>query len=68
MTVFNKKSKKKISIMEIISWDVLMFCQILLLPQVKRSEIIGVYEMPDELPNDLRIKGKKKNQENIKIC
>ena len=56
--------------MEIISWDVLMFCQILLLPQVKRSEIIGVYEMPDELPNDLRlgIIGKKKNQENIKIC
>ena len=38
-----------------------MFYQILLLPQVKRSAIIsnkhGLYELPQELPKDLRIIG-----------
>ena len=37
-----------------------MFYQILLSPEVKRSVIIsnkqGVYELPHELPNDLRLK------------
>ena len=41
-------------------WDFLMLCQILLLPQVKWSAIIsnkqGVYELPHELPNDLRLR------------
>ena len=44
--------------MEIILWDLLMFYQIFLSPQVKRSVIIsnkqGAYELPQELPNDLR--------------
>ena len=51
--------------MEIILWDFLMFYQIFLSPQVKRSAITsnkqGVYELSHELPNDvrLRILGKK---------
>ena len=51
--------------MEIILWDFLMFYQIFLSPQVKRSSIIsnkqGVYELSHELPNDLRLRilGKK---------
>ena len=54
--------------MEIILWDILNFYQILLLAQVKRSAIIsnkqGVYELPDELPDDLRLRilGNKKRQ------
>ena len=36
-----------------------MFYQIFLSPQVKRSAIIshkyGIYELPHELPNDLRL-------------
>ena len=54
--------------MEIILWDILNFYQILLLVQVKRSAIIsnkqGVYELPDELPDDLRLRilGNKKRQ------
>ena len=47
----------KAIIIEIILWDFLMFYQIFLLPQVKRSAIIshkqGVYELPHELTNDL---------------
>ena len=39
--------------------DFLMFYQILLSPQVKRSAIIslkhGIYELPHELANDLRL-------------
>ena len=54
---FNKKLKS--TIMEIILWDFLMFYQIFRSPQVKRSTIIsnkqGVYELPKELPNDLRL-------------
>ena len=45
--------------MEIILWDFLMFFQIFLSPQVKRSAIIGnkqgVYELPNEFLNDLKI-------------
>ena len=54
--------------MEIILWDILNFYQILLLAQVKRSAIIsnkqGVYELLDELPDDLRLRilGNKKKQ------
>ena len=37
-----------------------MFCQIFLSPQVKRCAIItykhGIYELPHELPKDLRLK------------
>ena len=37
-----------------------MFYQLFLLPQVKRCAIItykhGIYELPHELPNDLRLK------------
>ena len=43
----------------IIFLDYLMFCQIFLSPQVKRWSIItykhGIYELPHELPNDLRL-------------
>ena len=46
--------------MDIILWDFLMLYQIFISPQVKRSAIIsnkqGVYELPHELPNDLRLK------------
>ena len=46
--------------MEIILWDFLMFYQIFLSPQVKQSAIVsnkqGVYELPHELPNDLRLR------------
>ena len=42
----------------IICWYFLMFYQIILSPQVKRWAFItykhGVYELPHELPNDLR--------------
>ena len=53
--------------MEIILWDFLMFYQIFLSPQVKRSAIISneqsVYELPDKLLNDLRLRilGNKEN-------
>ena len=40
--------------------DFLMFCQIFFSSQVKRCAIItyehGIYELPDELPNDLRFR------------
>ena len=42
-----------------IFWDFLMFYQIFFSPQVKRWAIItykhDVYELPDELPNNLRL-------------
>ena len=45
--------------MVVIFWDFLMFDQIFLSPQVKRSVIIsnkrGIYELPHKLPNDLRL-------------
>ena len=42
--------------MEIILWDSLMLCQILLLPQVKWSAIISNNQGVYELPNDLRLR------------
>ena len=40
--------------------DIFMFYQICLLPQVKRSLIIsnkhGIYELPQEFPNELRLR------------
>ena len=43
----------------IMFWDFSMFCQIFLSPQVKPWAIItykhGIYELPHELPNDLRL-------------
>ena len=43
----------------IIFWDFFIFCQIFLLPQVRRSVIIinknGVYELPREFPKDLAL-------------
>ena len=57
-------------ILVIIFWDFLMFYQIFLSPQVKRIVIIsnkhGIYELPDELPNDLRLKKTRKYQEDLK--
>ena len=44
----------------IIFWDFLVFYQIFLSPQVKRWTIStykhGIYELPKELPNDLRLR------------
>ena len=41
-----------------IIWDFSMFYQLFLSPQVKQQVIItykrGIYELPHELPNDLR--------------
>ena len=46
------------TIIFIIFWDFLMVYQIFLSPQVKPCEIItythGIYELPHELPNDLK--------------
>ena len=48
------------AIMKIILWDFLMFYQIFLSPQVKRTAIIsnrqGVYELLHELPDNLRLR------------
>ena len=48
-----------LAIIFIISWDFLMFYQISLSPELKRSAIIsnkhGIYELPNELPNDFRL-------------
>ena len=45
------------TIILIILWDILMFYQIFLLPQVKQCVIINhkhaTYELPHKLPNDL---------------
>ena len=50
----------KATIICMIFWDFLMFYQIFLLPQVKRYVIItykhGMYELPQELSNDLRLR------------
>ena len=48
------------TILPIIFWDILMFDKIFVSPQVKRIVIIsnkhGIYELPHELPNDLRLR------------
>ena len=57
------------TIIFIIFWDFLMFYQIFLSPHVKQCAIIaykhGIYEMPHELPNNVRltILEIRKNQE-----
>ena len=47
------------TIIFIIFWDFLMFYQIFLSAQVKRSVIVtykrGIYDMPHEMPHDLRL-------------
>ena len=54
------KEKKKLQTIMAIFWDILMFDQILLSPQVKGSMIIsnkhGMYELPHNLPEDLRLR------------
>ena len=58
--------------MVIIFLEFLMFDQIFLSPQIKRSVIIsnkhGIYELPHELPNNLRLRILEimKYQENLK--
>ena len=46
--------------MVIIFWNFLLFDQIFLSPQVKRSLVIsdkyGIYELPRELPNHLKLR------------
>ena len=57
-----KKNKRKRKLQTIMAkfWDILMFDQILLSPQVKGSMIInnkhGMYELPHNLPEDLRLR------------
>ena len=47
-------------ILAIIFWEILMFDKILVSPKVKRIVIIsnkhGIYQLPHEFPNDLRLK------------
>ena len=54
------------TIMVIIFWEILVFYQIFLSPEVKRSEIIsnkhGIYELPHKLPNNLRLRKLAKNK------
>ena len=61
----NSQIKFKTTMLEstinfVIFWEFLMFYQIFLSPQVKRWAIItykhGIYELPHELPNDLRLR------------
>ena len=53
--------KKILQTIIFIFWDSLMFYQILPSPQVKQCAVItykhGIYEMPHELPNNLRLLG-----------
>ena len=55
-----KNSKNDSAIRFIIFWDFSMFYQIFLAAQMKRCAIIdykhGIYELPHELPNDLRLR------------
>ena len=48
------------TIIFITFWDSSMFYQILLSPQEKQCAIItnkhGIYELPNELPNDFRLR------------
>ena len=48
------------TILVIIFWDFLMFCQIFLSPQVERIVIIGnkhgIYELHHQLPNNLTLR------------
>ena len=46
--------------MDIIFWEFLLLYQIFFSPQMQRSVIIsnkhGIYDLPDELPKDLRLR------------
>ena len=46
--------------MEVTFWDFLIIYQIFFSPHVKQSTIIsnkhGMYQLPHELPNDLRLR------------
>ena len=46
--------------MDIVIWDFLILYQIFVSPQVEWSVIIsnkhGIYELPQELPNDFRLR------------
>ena len=57
-------NNKDTTIIFIIFWDFSMFYQIFLSPQVKRCPIItykrGIYKLPHELPNDLRLRDLRK--------
>ena len=54
---------KRVKRKQRIRKDFLMFYQIFLSPKVKRCTIItykyGIYELPQELPNDLRLENMK---------
>ena len=56
--LFHKFNTCESTILVIIFWDILMFDKIFVSPQVKRIVIIsnkhGIYDLPHELPNDLR--------------
>ena len=58
--------------MVVIFWELVMFYEIFLSPQVEQSVILsnkhGIYELPHELPNDLRfiIKEIRECQEDLK--
>ena len=58
-TTFSTITDKQFTIMVTIFRDFLMIDQTFLSPQAKRSVIIsnihGTYELPQELPNDLRL-------------
>ena len=58
--LFHKFNTCEFTILVIIFWDILMFDKIFVSPQVKRIVIIsnkhGIYELPQELPNDVRLK------------
>ena len=58
--IYTKTFKNVSTTILIIFWDVLINDQIFFSPQVKRSVIIsnkhGIWELPHELPNDLRLR------------
>ena len=62
LQLFIKYSQNYATTMVIIFWECFKFDQILFSPQVQRSPIIrtGIYELPHELPNDLRLKDLRK--------
>ena len=54
-----KVNNKNTTVIFIVFWDLLMFYQIFHSSQVKRNAYIsnknGIYELPHELPNNLRL-------------
>ena len=60
----NKNYKSTTTIMEIIFWNFLILYQTFFSPQVKWSVIISnkhdIYDLPQALPNDLRLKDLRK--------